>query len=146
MAFPPRLAHLATRAVVVARLTPTYAQAHRLDEAEAAQRLTQALRGGLLTSLLEETWSALCGSTKRLKEEGLLEKIATTLKDRPLRPGRVAESSPAWSAFLVLADLEAGLASDAARRVLESAEGQLRSRQGVAEVGRFLAAELTRGR
>lgn len=146
MAFPPRLAHLATRAVVVARLTPTYARAHRLDEAEAAQRLSTALRGALLTSLLEETWKALLGSTRRLKEEGLLEKVATTLRDRPLRPGRVAEPSPAWSAFLVLADLEAGLASDTARRVLESPEGRQRSQQGVSEVGHFLAAELTRGR
>ena len=146
MAYPPRLGHLATLAVVVARLVPTYARAHRLDEEEAAQRLSSALRGRLLPRLLEETWAALLGGTKRLKEEGLLEKVATTLKDRPQRPGRVAELNPAWSAFLVLADLEAGIASEAARRVLESPEGQQRSQQGVAEVGRFLAAELTRGR
>lgn len=130
----------------MARLVPTYARAHRLDEEEAAQRLSTALRGRLLTSLLEATWAALLGTTKRLKEEGLLEKVATTLQDRPLRPGRVAELSPAWSAFLVLADLEAGIASDAARRVMESSEGQERAQGGVAEVGRFLAAELTRGR
>lgn len=146
MAFPPRLAHLATRQVVVAKLVPTYARALRVDGDEAAQRLSTALRGWLLTSLLEATWTALLGTTKRLKDEGLLEKVATTLQDRPLRPGRVVEVSPAWSAFLVLADLEANIASEAARRVMESPEGQQRAQAGVAEVGRFLASELTRGR
>ncbi|MCE9671917.1 hypothetical protein LY474_29345 [Myxococcus stipitatus] len=146
MSYPPRLAHLATRAVVVARLVPTYAQAHRLDEEEAAQRLTSALSGRMLGALLESTWTALLGSTKRLKEDGLLEKVATTLSERPLRPGRVAPLTPAWSAFLVLADLEAGTASDAVRRVMETDDGRRRAAEGLAEAGRFLAAELTRGR
>ncbi|HYO57729.1 hypothetical protein [Archangium sp.] len=146
MAYPPRLGHLATRPVVVAKLTPTYARAHRIDEEEAAQRLSSALQGRLLPSLLEEAWLAMRGKSKRLDDEGLLEKVATTLRDRPMRPGRVAEASPAWSAFLVLADLEAGTASEAARRVMESPEGRQRAQEGLAEVGRFLAAELTRGR
>ncbi|MCY1081519.1 hypothetical protein [Archangium lansingense] len=146
MTFPPRLAHLATRPVVVAKLIPTYARAHNIDEDEAAQRLSSALQGRLLPSLLEEAWLAMRGKSKRLNDEGLLEKVATTLKDRPTRPGRVAELTPAWSAFLVLADLEAGTASEAARRVMESPEGRQRAQAGLAEVGRFLAAELTRGR
>lgn len=146
MAYPPRLAHLATRPVVVAKLIPTYARAHHIDEDEAAQRLSSALQGRLLPWLLEEAWTAMRGKSKRLTDEGLLEKVATTLKDRPTRPGRVAELNPAWSAFLVLADLEAGTASEAARRVMESPEGQQRAQVGLAEVGRFLAAELTRGR
>lgn len=146
MSYPPRLSHLATRAVVVAKLVPTYAQAHRLDEEEAAQRLSSALSGKLLPALLEATWSALQGKTKRLNEDGLLEKVATTLSDRPLRPGRVAPLTPPWSAFLVLTDLEAGTASDAARRVMETEEGRRRGNEGLAEAGRFLAAELTRGK
>ncbi|PTL83969.1 hypothetical protein [Vitiosangium sp. GDMCC 1.1324] len=146
MAFPPRLAHLATRSVVAAKLTPTYARAHHIDENEAAQRLSTALQGRLLTSLLEEAWLAMRGKSKRLTDEGLLEKVATTLRDRPMRPGRVAEPTPAWSAFLVLLDLEAGTASEAARRVMESPEGRQRAQDGLAEAGRFLAAELTRGR
>ncbi len=146
MAYPPRLAHLATRPVVVAKLIPTYARAHHIDEDEAAQRLSAALQGRLLPWLLEEAWTAMRGKSKRLTDEGLLEKVATTLKDRPTRPGRVAELNPAWSAFLVLADLEAGTASEAARRVMESPEGRERGQAGLAEVGRFLAAELTRGR
>lgn len=146
MGYPPRLGHLATRAVVVAKLAPTYASAHRLDEAEAVQRLSTALQGRLLPQLLEETWTAMRGKSKRLTDEGLVEKVATTLKDRPQRPGRVAALTPAWSAFLVLADLEAGTASDAARRVMESPEGRQRAQEGLAEAGRFLAAELTRGR
>ena len=36
MPFPPRLGHLATRAVLTAKLGPTYAQAHNIDEEEAA--------------------------------------------------------------------------------------------------------------
>ena len=73
MRFPPRLAHLATRQVVVAKLTPTYARAHQLDEDEARLRLEAALKGPLLEDLLEATWRALLGGTKRLSEDGLLE-------------------------------------------------------------------------
>ncbi|WP_426736194.1 hypothetical protein [Myxococcus faecalis] len=146
MSYPPRLAHLATRAVVVAKLVPTYAQAHRLDEEEAAQRLTSAMSGRMLAALLDAAWTAMRGKTKRLTDDGLLEKVAGTLSERPLRPGRVAEVTPAWSAFLVLTDLEAGTASDAARRVMESEEGRRRGDEGMAEAGRFLAAELTRGK
>ncbi len=144
--YPPRLAHLATRAVVVAKLAPTYAEALRLDDEEAARRLSSALAGRLLPQLLETAWEAMKGKTKRLTEEGLLEKVATTLSERPHRPGRVAPPTPAWSAFLVVADLEAGIASDAARRVMETDEGRKRAQEGLAEAGRFLAAELTRGK
>ncbi|HZI15305.1 MAG TPA: hypothetical protein VE153_33340 [Myxococcus sp.] len=146
MSYPPRLSHLATRAVVVAKLVPTYAQAHSIDEEEAAQRLSGALAGRMLPELLEATWSAMRGTAKRLTDDGLLEKVATTLGERPLRPGRVAPLSPAWSAFLVLTDLAAGTASDAARRVMETDEGRRRGAEGLAEAGRFLAAELTRGK
>ncbi len=146
MSYPPRLAHLATRAVVVAKLVPTYAQAHRIDEEEAAQRLSSVLSGRMLTSLLDATWAAMRGKSKRLTDDGLLEKVATTLSDRPLRPGRVAALNPAWSAFLILVDLEVGTASDAARRVMETDEGRRRGEEGLAEAGRFLAAELTRGK
>ncbi|MCP3164733.1 hypothetical protein [Myxococcus qinghaiensis] len=146
MSYPPRLAHLATRAVVIAKLAPTYAQAHQIDEEEAGQRLSAALAGRMLPALLESAWASMKGSTKRLNDDGLLEKVATTLSDRPTRPGRVAPASPAWSAFLVLADLEAGTASDAARRVMETEEGRRRGDAGLAEAGRFLAAELTRGK
>ncbi|XXF76851.1 hypothetical protein P2318_27910 [Myxococcaceae bacterium GXIMD 01537] len=144
--YPPRLGHLATRAVVVAKLAPSFARAHHIDEEEAAQRLSTALSGPLLPRLLECAWEAMKGGTKRLKEEGLLEKVATTLRERPMRPGRLAPEGPAWSAFLVVADLAAGTASDAARRVMESDEGQRRAQEGLAEAGRFLAAELTRGK
>lgn len=146
MKFPPRLAHLATRSVVVAKLRPTYAEAHQIDEEEAAQRLTRALSGPLLDQLLAATWEALLAKTKRLDEAALLEKIADTLHDRPLRPGRKAKLTPAWSAFLLLADVEAGTASEAARRVLETEEGQRRALEGLSTAGQHLAAELTRGR
>jgi hypothetical protein len=145
MSHPARFAHLATRAVVVAKLMPTYALAHEIDEEEAAQRLDAALAGALLPSLLSSAWSSIKGSTKRLDEAGLLEKVAGTLRDRPLRPGRTATLNPAWSAFLVLADLHAGTASDAARKVLETEQGQKLVDAGLAEVGRYLGAELTRG-
>jgi len=146
MSYPPRLSHLATRAVVVAKLVPTYAQAHHIDEEEAAQRLSSALAGRMLPELLEATWTAMRGKAKRLTDDGLLEKVAATLGERPLRPGRTAPLSPAWSAFLVLTDLAAGTASDAARRVMETEEGRRRGEEGLAEAGRFLAAELTRGK
>lgn len=146
MNHPPRLAHLATRAVIAARLAPTYAKAHNVDDDEAREQLERALRGSLWERLLDSAWEAMLGGTKRLSDEALVEKVAGTLKERPLRPGRPAAMNPAWSAFLVLADLEAGTASDAARRVLESAEGQKKAAEGLVEVGRFLAQELTRGK
>jgi hypothetical protein len=129
---------------VVAKLAPTYAKAHQLDEEEATQRLSTALGGRILEDLLAATWEALTGKTKRLDEEGLLEKVATSLGDRPLRPGRTAEPNPAWSAFMLLLDLEVGTASDAARRVMEAEQGRKMVAAGLAEVGQFLARELTR--
>jgi len=144
MAYPPRLGHLATRAVLVARLAPTYASAHRLDDDEARERLERALSGPLAEQLLDATWAALAGTSKKLAADGLLEKVAGSLKDRPLRPGRVAPLSAAWSAFLVLADLEAGTATEAARRVMESEDGRRMAAAGIAEAGAYLAKELTR--
>ncbi len=144
MRFPPRLGHLATRKVVVAKLWPTYAETHRVDEQEAINLLERAFSGHLWDDLLETTWQSLLGSTKRLDEEGLLEKVAQSLKDRPHRQGRVAKIDPDLSAFLVLADLEAGTASDAARRVMESEEGRRRGAAGLVAAGRILAAELVR--
>jgi hypothetical protein len=135
---------LATRPVVAAKLLPSYAQVHQLDDDEAQSRLSQALRGKVWDQLLSSTWTALLGGTKRLTEEGLLEKVAQSLKDRPLRPGREAKPGPAMSAFWVLLDLEAGTASDAVRKVLETPDGQKRLQEGLVEAGRFLAAELTR--
>ena len=144
MRYPPRLSHLATRAVVVAKLAPSYARAHAVEDDEARTRLSAALSGALLEDLLEATWAALLGGSKRLSEEGLLEKVARSLGDRPLRPGRVAAPTPGWSAFLVLADLAAGTASDAARRLMETDAGRARARAGLDEAGAFLARELTR--
>ncbi len=146
MRYPPRLAHLATRAVVAAKFIPTYAAAHAIDEEEAGQRLQVAFNGPLLEDLLAATWTSILGQQKRLDEAGLLEKIAGTLKDRPLKPGRPAPEGPALSAFLLLTDLAAGTASDAARRVLESEQGKKMAGAGLAEAGKFLAAELMRGR
>lgn len=144
MQYPPRLSHLVTRRVLIARLMPTYAEAHRLDEDEAAERLETALDQRLVERLLEAIWSALQGSKKRLDDAGLVEKVARSLQDRPLRPGRKATVGPEWSAFLILLDVTAGTASEAARKLLESEEGRKRVAVGLAEVGRFLAAELTR--
>ncbi len=143
MNFPPRLTHLATLKIVVAKLIPTFAQAHRIDENEAQERLMAALRGPLFDRLMEETWAVLTSDTKRLNEDGLLEKIAKSLKN-PYRASKPAEVTPGWSAFMVLADLEAGTATDAARRLLETDEGKRRVDAGVREVAAYLAKELTR--
>jgi hypothetical protein len=145
MTYPPRLGHLATRQVLASRLLRTFAKAHTLDDEEAHARLERALEGRLWERLLEATWAAMTADAKRLTDDGLLEKVAGTLKAHPLRYAKAAPPTPAWSAFLVLADLEAGTASESARHVLESPEGQKRTQEGLAEVGRFLAAELTRG-
>lgn len=144
MRYPARLAHLATRAVVVAKLAPTFAEAHQVDHEEAAERLHSALSGPLLEDLLSETWNSLLSGTKKLDEEGLLEKVAKSLKDRPLRPGRAAQLTPDLSAFLILVDLAAGTASDAVGRVMETNAGKARARAGLVVAGQHLARELTR--
>jgi len=144
MRYPARLAHLATRAVVAAKLAPTFAEAHHLDHDEAVTRLQTALSGPLLDDLLASTWQALLGGTKKLDEEGLLEKVARSLADRPMRPGRVAPLTADLSAFLLLADLAAGTASDAAGRVIETDAGKARARAGLQAAGQHLARELTR--
>ncbi|HEX8706295.1 MAG TPA: hypothetical protein VF815_46095 [Myxococcaceae bacterium] len=147
MRYPPRLGHLATRPVLVNRLVPTYAQAHQIDEEEAGLRLTRALAGRIWEDLLTATWEAMKGRVKRLDEEKLLEKVATTLQDRPLRYGKaVLETNPSWSAFMMLLDLEIGTAGDAARRVMETEQGRKMMAAGLAEAGSFLATELTKGK
>jgi hypothetical protein len=144
--YPSRLGHLATRPVVVNRLVPTYANAHQIDEQEASQRLTRALAGTIWEDLLAATWEAMKSRVKRLDEQRLLEKVASTLEDRPQRYGRAMETNPAWSAFMMLLDLEIGTAGDAARRVMESEQGRKMMAAGLAEAGQFLAAELTKGK
>lgn len=144
--YPPRLGHLATRPVVVNRLVPTYAKAHQIDEQEAAQRLERAISGRIWEDLLAATWEAMKSRVKRLDEQKLLEKVFNTLEDRPLRYGRVVEPTAAWSAFMMLLDLEIGTAGDAARKVMESEQGRKMISAGLAEAGMFLATELTKGK
>jgi hypothetical protein len=146
MNYPPRLGHLATRPVVVAKLVPTYARAHQIDEEEASQRLTRALAGRIWEELLSATWQAMKGKVKRLDEERLLDKVATTLQDRPLRRGKAVDTNPAWSAFMMMLDLEIGTAGDAARRVMETEQGRKMMAGGMTEAGGFLATELTKGK
>lgn len=144
MRYPPRLAHLATAKIVAAKLAPAYASAHLIDDEEALGRLERALPGSLLDDLLEATWRALEEKSSRFNEQRTLEKIFETLKERPYRPGRKLATTPALSAFWVLCDLNAGTASDAARKVMESEAGQQKASEGLAEAGRYLASELTR--
>ena len=146
MKYPPRLGHLATRPVVVNKLVPTYAKAHQIDEQEAGQRLERAIAGRIWEDLLAATWEAMKSRVKRLDEQKLLEKVLATLGDRPLRYGRVVEPTPAWSAFMMLLDLEIGTAGDAARKVMESEQGRKMAAAGLAEAGMFLAIELTKGK
>jgi hypothetical protein len=131
---------------MVSKLSPTYAQTHEVDVDEAVERVDRALErdATLRDQLLGACWAELVAKKRKVDEAALLEKIAQLLKDRPNRPGKVAPMTAGWSALLVLIDLDAGLASDSARRILESDEGKRRLADGVTEAGRFLAAELLR--
>lgn len=146
MRYPPRLAHLATRQVLAARFIVSYAKVHNLDEEEASDRLTRAFSGQLWEEMLGATWTALTGTTQRLDENGLLEKVARSLADRPLRPGREAPEDAAFSAFWVQVDLAAGTASEAARRVLETEQGKKMAMAGTQAAGTFLAKEFSRAK
>lgn len=143
--YPPRFAHLATRAVVTRKLAPTYAKAHAIDEEEAEIRLSRALGSPLLAELLEAAWRAVRASSTRLSDDELVEKVAASVKSRGLRPGKPVEAaSGPWSAFLVLADIEADVASEMARRVFGTEEGRKKADEGVAAAGALLAGELLR--
>jgi hypothetical protein len=144
MSQPPRFAHLATRAVVTRKLAPTYAKAHAIDDEEGEIRLSRALGGALLADLQAAAWKAIRSTSTRLTDDELAEKVAVSVKNRGLRPGKAAEAVGAWSAFLVLADIEAGVASEMARRVFESAEGRRKADEGLAIAGEHLAKELLR--
>jgi hypothetical protein len=141
---PPRLAHLCTRAVVVRNLVPTYAGAHDIDFNESAERLDTALKGALLNDVLDACWTALRASFKRVDDAEILDKVAKTLKDHAHRKPKVAPPSATWSAFMVLVDLEAGTAGDAARKVMETAQGRQMAAAGLAAAGKHLAEELLR--
>lgn len=132
--------------MVVNRLVPTYAQAHQVDEEEAGERLMRALAGSIWEDLLAATWEAMKARVKRLDEEKLLEKVATTLQERPLRYGKAVEATPSWGAFMMRLDLEIGTAGDSARRVMETEQGRKMMAAGLAEAGSFLATELTKGK
>jgi hypothetical protein len=146
MTYPPRLSHLATRAVLVAKLRPAFAEAHGISDEEASQRLEAALAGNLLPALLDAVWASMRALKPRLAESELLDRVAQTLGARPLRPGRRVRPNAAWSAFFVLADIQAGSASESARRVMEGEEGRKMAADGLAEAGRHVASELLRGR
>jgi len=70
--------------------------------------------------------------------------VAKSLRERPLRPGRAVPVTPDLGAFLLLADLAAGTASDAAGRVMETDAGKARARAGLVAAGQLLAREVTR--
>lgn len=141
---PRRLAHLATRPIVVSRLAPMFAHIHEIDDEEAAQRLTRALAGNLLSELLDAAWAGLVELKKAKDDEALLEKLAKALAKHPYRHGRVIEPDAAWSAFLLRIDLEAGMAGQAAQRMMDAPEGKKMAAAGLATAGRYLAAELIR--
>lgn len=144
MRHPPRLSHLVTRRIAAQKLVALYAEPHHLEFEEAFIRLDAALKGTLMPRLLDATWDALTVLKPKLSEEVLLENVAKHLADRPNRQGKTKPLTPDLSAFLVLLDLEAGTATEAVRRVMESKEGLKGAERGLAEGGRFLADELLR--
>jgi len=143
--YPPRLSHLATRAVLGAKLRRAFADANALSDEEALDRLEKALSSSLLAELLSAVWAAMKELKPRLSEAQLLDRVAQTLADRPLRPGRKVAIGPTWSAFFLLSDIRANIASEAARRVMETEQGSKMAAAGLSEAGRYLAAELLRG-
>ncbi len=144
MRYPPRFSHLATRSVVVTKLSPMCALAHDAEDGEAQERLDRGLKGPLLDELLTATWKELTSAPGRPGDEELLEQIAAALKKRGEKPGNTAHVTPGWNAFFVLVDVRGGVAGDAARRVLETDEGKKRVAAGMAEAARHLAGELLR--
>ena len=144
MRYPARLAHLATRAIVVAKLAPTFADAHQLDHDEAAYRLGAALSGPLLDDLLAATGRRSSGARRSWTRRVCWRRSPGACGTGPSARAAPHRSTPDLSAFLLLADLAAGTASDAAGRVMETDAGKARARAGLAAVGQLLAHELTR--
>ncbi len=143
MNYPPRLGHLATRQVVVAKWVTTFASQHHIDDEEARERLDKAFAGKLYEDMLALTWEALLDGWKK-DEAGLLEKVARSLRDRPLKQAKPHMESAELSAFLIVLDIHAGTASDAARRLMERPEGAAMAQKGLKFAGRVLALELSK--
>jgi hypothetical protein len=144
MRCPPRFSHLVTRPVVVAKLWPTCAAAFNIDDDDAFGRMERAMKGPLHDDILAATWEVLTRPAVRPTDDELLETVAAVLKKRGEKPGKVASLTPGWNAFLVLADVRAGTASEDAQRLISSEAGRARAAAGLADVGKHLAAELTR--
>lgn len=144
MPHPPRFAHLLTRSLVISKLVAPYAESHAVDDEEAAIRLERAVKGALLDDLLDATWNVLVDTSKSGDTEALLDKVAKSVASRGMKPGRPIELNLEWNAFLLIADIEAGTASDAARTLLETERGRKLAKGGLAEAGRYLASEFTR--
>ena len=90
MRYPPRLGHLATRPIVVAKLAPTYAEANSIDDEDGIARLDKALQSTLLDDLIAAAWTALVATSATTDEDALVQKVASGLKKRPQRPGKIA--------------------------------------------------------
>jgi hypothetical protein len=143
--FSPRLPHLFPPRTLARLLVATYAEAAGVDEEEAHERLTLALRSPALVQDLQSGIAAALAERQgpRTPTDRLLDRISAALEKRGGRV-RAAPVTPGLSAVIVRIHLELGLAPEPMRATLATPRGAAAVEQGLGAVGAHLVKELLR--
>jgi hypothetical protein len=140
-----RLPHLLPARTLARLLTSTYAAAANVDEDEAHDRLTQALRSATLVEQLQGGLSRALEERRgpRTSVDKLLDAISAGLTGRGGRV-RALPSSPGVAAVVVRIDLELGLSPEPMRAMLATDRGAAALDAGLAALGAHVVKELLR--
>ena len=143
--FSPRLPHLFPPRTLARLLTTTYAAAVNVDEEEAHDRLTEALRSPALVDSLQRGISRALEAERgpRTQPDRLLDAISAGLEKRGGNL-RACPSSPGLAAVVVRINLEVGLAPEPMRQTLADGPGAAVLERGLTELGAHLVKQLRR--
>jgi hypothetical protein len=143
--FSPRVAHLFPARTLARLLTPTYASAMSVDDEEAHERLTQALRSAALVSDLQRGLARAVEERRgpRTREDKLLDSVSAGLEKRGGNV-RAAPSTPGVAAVMVRVNLEIGLAPEPMRATLAEGRGAAVLEEGLLALGSQLVKDLLR--
>lgn len=140
---PPRVSHLMTLGVLAEQLAPSYAVAVNRLPGEVLDEIRSGLReANLHLPVLEAMWKAMGQLRPRLDQTALLEKLASAMTRTASGPRPMAAEERVrngMNTLFAFVDVNVGRASETARAVLESQEGQRMLQKSVDVTGRFLA-------
>ena len=143
--FSRRLPHVVTRADLARVLLETYVDLMNVDDDEALDRLGRALERPELLDALYGGLSAGLEAQQgaRTSEDQLMDRLAKGVQKRRSRV-KAAPGHPSIAAVLVRINLELGLAPEQMRATLQTEKGRALLEDGLARLGKHIAAELLR--